>query len=81
MLQERQHAGDELDRRKRAGLLATQLILIALAPWVLVSCTNIHCGTERKGGGPGGCEFDLSFTTSDNPAPPGSPEGTPSEPP
>ena len=81
MLRERQHAGDELDGRRRAGLptILIALILLALAPWVLASCTSIHCGTERKGGGPGGCEFDLPFTTSDNPAPPGSPEASPSE--
>ena len=82
MLRERRRAGGErvaLERPTRAGLRTTRLMFIALAAWVLVSCTNVHCGTQGQGGGPGGCGFDLKFTTSDNPAPPGSPESRPLE--
>jgi hypothetical protein len=84
---QRQRPGGEqipLERPIRLGLAATQLMLIALAASSLVSCTNIHCGTEGKGGGPGGCGMDLKFTTTDNVTPPGSfedPERRPLEPP
>jgi hypothetical protein len=82
---QRQRPGGELVGRKRPTRLgATRLMLIALAACSLESCTNIHCGTEGKGGGPGGCGMDLKFTTSDSVTPPGSfedPERRPLEPP
>jgi hypothetical protein len=63
------------------------LLPIASVTLGLVGCTSIpsvHCGTEGKGGGPGGCGFDMNFETTDNPKMPGdagSPESKPPEPP
>jgi len=56
----------------RMRFATVPLMLAALMEASLAGCTNVHCSTEGKGGGPGGCGLDLKFTTTDNLAPPGS---------
>jgi len=60
---------DDLERRERRW---RRLILAVLASTLMGGCTSVHCSTEGKGGGPGGCGFDVKFSTTDDPTLPGS---------
>ncbi|SEE86258.1 hypothetical protein SAMN05444161_7508 [Rhizobiales bacterium GAS191] len=67
-----------LDPQGRLKL--TSWMLVALAASTVLGCANVHCSTEGKGGGPGGCGLDMKFNTSDTLVMPDSP-GSPSSPP